>query len=298
MFREVALLSGAVVFLELAAPGAHGAPVRELRPHRTHATHVTAMHVAPVSRVEAARHEPRVTFAVSARAEPKAAVVAAAYQLPAPALDPSAGAPTSLAYQVPPPGDVAADDAASQVPPVLSDQEKEASQMAAARGDRDFLMVDKALGKILLFEQGQPVFSGPALTGESLSDELPAGELNQKFDNLYALNTKVTPAGRFTVARGYDKELGGPLLDVSEIRGKDWGIAIHQVYLGTPSEHRDIRIKSPSPDDKHISFGCINVTPSAIKYLLREIPESGSFPLYILPEDVTQTAAYFAPPTS
>jgi len=88
------------------------------------------------------------------------------------------------------------------------------------------------------------------------------------------------------------------LFDVNEVKGKDWGIAIHRVYLGTPSEHRAARLASPNDDVKHITFGCINVAPRTIEFLLHELPENASIPLYILPEDPTQTTAFFASRTS
>jgi L,D-transpeptidase catalytic domain len=180
----------------------------------------------------------------------------------------------------------------------LSDQEDSVSEIADQNGDKTFLMVDKALGRILLFEDGKPVFMGRALTGESTADNLPPNELREKFDNLDALQYKVTPAGRFTVVRGFDNEYGGPLLDVKEIKGKDWGIAIHQVYLGIPAEHRAERLQSPRDDDKNITFGCINVTRETIKLLLRELPENGATALYVLPRDEPNTATYFAPHNS
>jgi L,D-transpeptidase catalytic domain len=182
-------------------------------------------------------------------------------------------------------------------PPVLSDQEVQVSQVAERNGDHNFLMVDKNLGKIILFQDGKAIFAGPALTGASPADRLPPGVLKEKFSKLNAFDTKVTPAGRYTVSRGRDGDYG-TVLDINEIRGRDWGIAIHKVYLGTPSEHRDTRLRSPNDDDKHITFGCINVTPDAIRFLLRELPAKGATPLYILPEDETRTAAFFTPHNS
>jgi hypothetical protein len=182
-------------------------------------------------------------------------------------------------------------------PAALSDQEERVGQIAVENGDQTFVMVDKALGKIILFENGKPVFSSAALTGESTADRLPPGVLAERFSQLNALKDKVTPAGRYTVSRGHDGAYG-TLLDINEIHGKDWGIAIHKVYLGTPSEHRDARLQSPNEEDKHITFGCINVTPTAIQYLLRELPARHATPLYILPLDETKTAAYFTPRTS
>jgi hypothetical protein len=187
--------------------------------------------------------------------------------------------------------------ARTEQPAALSDQEERVGQIAVENGDQIFVMVDKARGKIILFENGKPVFSGAALTGESTADRLPPGALAERFSQLNALKDKVTPAGRYTVSRGHD-DAYGTLLDINEIHGKDWGIAIHKVYLGTPSEHRGARLQSPNEEDKHITFGCINVTPTAIQYLLRELPARHATPLYILPLDDTKTAAYFTPRNS
>jgi hypothetical protein len=182
-------------------------------------------------------------------------------------------------------------------PDVLSPQELRVRNIALMNGDRMFLMVDKGMGKILLFEDGKLVFMGNALTGESYADRLLPAELSETMDSLNALDTKITPAGRFTVTHGYNKDYG-PLLDVNQIKGKDWGIAIHQVYLGIPSEHRASRLQSPREADKNITFGCINVAPDAIHLLLRELPDHEPSALYVLPRDETQTVAFFAPRNS
>src|ERR1700722_19965918 len=278
--RDIMILAAAVVALQVTCSRAEAASVTEISVHRAHQGRTGALRAeAAHIRAHASHIRPHVVRAV---AETAGAPPLPTYQVPPPAIDTSVGEPISLAYHAPP------------EPPTLSEQESAAGQMAIAKGDKTFLMVDKALGKIILFENGLPVFGGPALTGESMADRLPEHELTEKFDDLNAPNTKITPAGRFTIQRGYEKDVGGELFDVHEIRGKDWGIAIHQVYLGIPSEHRAARIKSPSAEDKHITFGCINGTPEASRSLLRELPEKSATPLYILPEDASQTAAYFA----
>jgi hypothetical protein len=182
-------------------------------------------------------------------------------------------------------------------PPELSLQEGLVRNIAEQNGDHDFIMVDKALGKIILFESDTAVFGGSALTGASTADRLPPQVFSEKFSKLNALDTKVTPAGRFTVKRGRDPAYGR-LLDINEIHGKDWGIAIHQVYLGIPSEHRDVRLRSSNETEKHITYGCINVAPETLQFLWKVLPKNQATPLYILPEDDTKTAAYFSPHNS
>jgi L,D-transpeptidase catalytic domain len=173
----------------------------------------------------------------------------------------------------------------------LTPQEQQASQIAAQNGDREYLMVDKAHGKIALFEDGALVLSAAALTGENKSDRLPPGTLEKEFSQLGTLDDKVTPAGRFTVSRNYDDEYG-TLFDINEIQGRDWTISIHQVYLGTPSERRADRLQSARHEDKHITHGCINVTRETLQLLIDRLPKNSPTVLYILPHDQNRTADY------
>jgi hypothetical protein len=110
----------------------------------------------------------------------------------------------------------------------------------------------------------------------------------------------VTPAGRFTVTAEADPEYGR-VWTLNEIHGKDWDFAIHQVYLGFPAEHRDARLHSADIADRHITLGCINVEPSTIQTLSRQLPKKGKVPLYILPNDASLVATLFplrAPPSA
>ena len=179
------------------------------------------------------------------------------------------------------------------LPDALTAQEQQGSQIAERNQDRNYLMVDKAHGKIALFENGGMVFSGSALTGESKDDRLPPGTLAKRFSQLGILNDKVTPAGRFTITRDYDREYG-TLFDINEIQGRDWTISIHQVYLGTPSERRADRLQSTNTLDKHITHGCINVTRETIRLLVSKLPKKGASVLYVLPHDQTKTEEYLA----
>jgi L,D-transpeptidase catalytic domain len=181
---------------------------------------------------------------------------------------------------------------ATQSLPVLSPQADQVSRIAAKNGDQNFLMVDKARGEILLFENGRPTFSGAALTGESLGDRIPPKVLTFPDTHPLSTNQKVTPAGRFSVKREVDPDYGR-VWTITEIHGKDWDIAIHRVYLGTPSEHRDVRLASPNPLGRHITYGCINVERSTIQLLARRLPGRGTVPLYVLPQDEAMTTSFF-----
>ena len=173
----------------------------------------------------------------------------------------------------------------------LSPQEQTASDIAAQNGDHDYLMVDKAHGRIRLFHNGDAVFTAPALTGENKSDRLPPGTLKRTFAQIGAFDDKVTPAGRYTVSQDYSDEYG-TLFEINEIQGPDWTIAIHQVYLGTPSERRADRLQSPHHEDKHITHGCINLTRDAIQLLVGRLPHDRPTVLYVLPHDQGQTREF------
>src|SRR5258708_22437480 len=117
--------------------------------------------------------------------------------------------------------------------PELSAAALRVAGIALRKGDGDFLLLDKAHGKIFIFENGRPVFRGAALTGEYPADQLAPDALGKTSHEQVGLKYKVTPAGRFTVRKGNARAFG-LVLDINEIRGKDWGIAIHRVWLGAP----------------------------------------------------------------
>src|SRR5271165_6622221 len=183
-------------------------------------------------------------------------------------------------------------EAASHSGPALSPEARQVSQIAYRNGDRDFLMLDKAHGKIIVFENGAPTFSGAALTGENPADFLSPDAFTKTFAEQKGLEYKVTPAGRYTVSTGYDNAYG-ETLDVNEVQGIDWDIAIHKVWLGAPSEHRDARLRSSRDQDKHITYGCIDVDGSTMQQLLARLPEENGTPLYILPEDQSLISKLF-----
>jgi hypothetical protein len=191
--------------------------------------------------------------------------------------DPTPGQPTlrlNTSFGIAPLGDASL---------ALSPVERRVSLIAWHNGDRDFLMVDKNRGKIILFENGRPIFSRPALTGESMADRIPADAWTTPWARQIDVKFKVTPAGRFTITRNHDNALG-ELFDINEMQGRDWTLAIHRVWLGKASERRDARLRSDMDEDKHITNGCVDVDPSTMAFLTRVLPNRG-MPLYILPSN-------------
>jgi hypothetical protein len=172
----------------------------------------------------------------------------------------------------------------------LSAQEQQALQIATQNGDRHFIMIDKPLGKIIVFEDGKPVWTGPALTGRSPLDSYTAAILGLPESHKFTAEEKITPAGRFTVRRTGDSEEGA-VFELVEIHGNGWYLALHHVWTGIASERRMQRIESADPADKHITFGCINVSTQTMHYLLAHFPKNEKPPLYVLPMDQTLTSS-------
>ncbi len=166
--------------------------------------------------------------------------------------------------------------------PELSDQQRAVSAIAIQNGDQQFLMLDKSRGELLLFVDGQPVFEGAALVGESRADEIPPYLFNKSFSVPAKLAEKVTPAGLYTVRREADPHYG-TIFTINEIKGTDWDITIHRVAI-VPGEHRPERIRSPNAAGRHITNGCINVERETIRFLERYVTGPRTS-LYILPED-------------
>ena len=174
--------------------------------------------------------------------------------------------------------------------PQLSDQQRAVSAIAVQNGDRRFLMLDKSRGELLLFVDGQPVFQGAALVGESRADEIPPYLFNKSFSVPAKLAEKVTPAGLYTVRREADPHYG-TIFTINEIRGTDWDITIHRVAI-VPGEHRPERIRSPNAADRHITNGCVNVERETIGFLERNVTGPRTS-LYILPEDPGRISVLF-----
>jgi hypothetical protein len=176
--------------------------------------------------------------------------------------------------------------------PRLSPAAARVSRIAERNGDRNFVMIDKVRGQIIVFENGRPTFSRPALTGESLADRLPPDARYKPLSQQVGVKYKVTPAGRFTMTRGRDDVFGGTF-DINELEGTDWRISIHQVWLGNISQHRDLRLRSSEGQDKHITEGCIDVEPGTVAELYRLLPNLKRTVIYILPTDENLIADLF-----
>lgn len=118
-----------------------------------------------------------------------------------------------------------------------------------------FAIIDKPAAKVYVFNSaGRLQGASFALLGLARGDNSVPG-IGQKKLSAITPDERTTPAGRFVAQLGVDAGQSVLWVDYHT------AIAMHPVVRGTPGDHRVKRLASPSPLDKRISFGCINVPP-------------------------------------
>ena len=90
---------------------------------------------------------------------------------------------------------------------------------------------------------------------------------------------RTTPAGRFVASLGYN------------FKGKDvlWvdyknAVSLHRVITNNPKERRLERLASPTPLDRRISYGCINVPANFFDNVVKPTFTRTHGIVYVLPE--------------
>ena len=89
---------------------------------------------------------------------------------------------------------------------------------------------------------------------------------------------RTTPAGPFQASLGHDLEQDILWVDY------DAALSLHRVITGKPSDHRRLRLESPTPLDNRISFGCINVPVAFYDTVVAPAFRNTVGVVYILPE--------------
>jgi hypothetical protein len=181
--------------------------------------------------------------------------------------------------------DGAAAEASAEEPQSLDKPSPIAARMAAwvttsgDNGGRPFVIVDKAAADVFAFDaDGQLEGGTPALLGLAPGDDSAEGIGDR---NLYAIppDERTTPAGRFLAgfgaARGHRKILW---VDYAT------AISLHPVVTTNPKERRLERLRSPAPEDRRITYGCINVPPSFYRNVVLKAFAGGGGVVYILPD--------------
>lgn len=193
--------------------------------------------------------------------------------------------------------------AAANVPDPLAPLDDEASQAPSVdvarivnwvisshdNGDLPFMVIDKIGAEVFLFDAaGEFIGKTPALLGSTAGDESSPGVGDRELSEI-SPEERTTPAGRFVAnfgyARGHERVLW---VDYAT------SISLHPVVTGNKKEQRLKRLKSPSPEDNRITYGCINVPRDFYAKVVRPLFKDTAGVVYILPETKPLNQAFLA----
>lgn len=142
-----------------------------------------------------------------------------------------------------------------------------------------FAIVDKVGAKAFVFDaDGRLRGAARVLLGLARGDDPIPGIGDRPLSEVRP-EERTTPAGRFVASLGHN------------LKGKDvlWvdfedAVALHRVITTNPKEHRLERLASPSPRDRRISYGCINVPADFFDDVVKPTFTGRSGIVYVLPE--------------
>jgi hypothetical protein len=180
---------------------------------------------------------------------------------------------------------------AADVADGASDTAQRLVRWVVASGDNagvPFVIVDKAAANVWVFDaEGRSLGGTPALLGSASGDDSTPGIGSRPLSSIRS-EERTTPAGRFTVSLGEN-------LQGQEILWIDYEMALslHRVVAGHPREQRARRLASAKPQDRRISYGCINVPIDFYDRVVSPTFTGTSGVAYILPE--TRALAYVFP---
>ncbi len=142
-----------------------------------------------------------------------------------------------------------------------------------------FAIVDKTDAKVFVFDaHGRLRGTARALLGLARGDYNVPGIGNRKLSDVHP-EERTTPAGRFVASMGYNSS-GKDVLWVDYKNA----VSLHRVITTNPKERRLERLATPSPLDKRISYGSINVPAKFFDNIVRPTFSRTHGIVYVLPE--------------
>jgi hypothetical protein len=146
-------------------------------------------------------------------------------------------------------------------------------------GEVPFMVIDKVAAAVFVFDaQGEYLGEAPVLLGAAAGDDATPGVGNRPLARM-GPEEKTTPAGRF--AARYGPAAGG-----RNVLWVDYStsVALHEVVTGNRRERRLQRLRSATPEDNRITFGCINVPVAFHREVIRPLFRENGGIVYVLPE--------------
>jgi hypothetical protein len=177
-----------------------------------------------------------------------------------------------------------------QFPPLPSADVMELSDWVLASGDNHgmpYLIVDKPDAAVFVYDKdGMQLGSAPALLGIAVGDDSAPGVGDLKLSNI-PMDERTTPAGRFVAQLG-------PASDMKEVLWVDYdsSLSLHPVINWNPKERRLQRLRSPSPAERRISHGCINVPVRFYQDVVHPAFSDTKGVVYILPDTKSVDAVF------
>ena len=163
-----------------------------------------------------------------------------------------------------------------------SDQTQHMADWVIDSGDNrgmPFAIVDKVDAKVFVFDaHGRLRGAAPVLLGLARGDYAVPGIGDRKLSDIRP-EERTTPAGRFVARLGYN--FNGK--DVLWVDYKN-AVSLHRVITTNPTEHRLERLATPTPLDKRISYGCINVPAKFFDNVVSPTFTGKNGIVYVLPE--------------
>jgi hypothetical protein len=142
-----------------------------------------------------------------------------------------------------------------------------------------FVIIDKTNAKVFVFyPEGRLRGSAPVLLGLERGDDSVPDIGKRKMSDIRP-EERITPAGRFIASLGHNYH-GKNVLWVDY----NAAISLHPVVTNRPEERRLQRLATPTPQDKRISYGCINVPVKFFKNVVHPAFTGTNGVVYVLPE--------------
>ena len=142
-----------------------------------------------------------------------------------------------------------------------------------------FLIIDKKDARVWVFDpDGRLQASSPVLLGAAAGDDSVADIGNRPIAQVRP-EERTTPAGRFVAEPGRNAK-GEDVVWVDY----DNAVSMHRLRAVEPSERRQQRLASPTPEDNRISYGCINVPPEFYDAVVKPAFDRRRGVVYVLPE--------------
>lgn len=146
-------------------------------------------------------------------------------------------------------------------------------------GGSPFVIIDKVLAHMYVFgADGRLRGAAPVLLGAAVGDDTVPGIGDRPLAEVRPYE-RTTPAGRFIGEPGHNAR-GEDVVWVDY----DAAVSIHRVITSDPSERRLERLRTPTPADNRISYGCINVPRAFYEAYVQPTFRNRRAVIYVLPE--------------